>query len=306
MEVTIFVHKTLEDCIGAGDHLQTVDMDGYCNGCGNDDDRPEQGDYGPEPAPVDFYLNDAEPKFGLRSVLDSDQERAVELRAWKEGEAGCQRLLIDREDVVNMFLFSYTWLRAGGGQLPLLKLWNNISNPQSIDIQAPGAPTIAIQFDPERNLYAVLKLVGDGAWKEMTSVSASPASRPEGAGLSCPFCQGGPIFPDVRGPASYECNHCGEFFILPSKPHEQGPRTPAVEGVVPGEVLAIPVPPESGALYSNDGGGERLERTIIAIGRSIDLDAHTQRFGALVFNKKGYLVYADSLPGFLGIHPEDE
>ena len=318
MEVTIFVHKTLEECIAAGDHLETVDSDGYCNACGEQDDRPEQGDNGPEPAPVDFYLSDREPLFGLRSVLDSDQERAVEIRSWRKTPDGgavepdIHRLVLDGEDVVNMFLFSYTWLRASGKELPLLKLWTDgptsSNGPQSIDIQAPGAPTIGVQFDNERNLYQILKLVGDGTWNEVTSVSASPASTQQP--LTCPVCQGGPIFPYGDVPDKFECSHCETPFVLPGYDQEHGmdrgaKREPQTDiGESPGEVLAFHSPSEVEAIYGSREDEElpHISRQVIALGKPKGV--HDYR--ACVLNKQGRLVFASTLPDFLGIHPEDE
>ena len=70
-----------------------------------------------------------------------------------------------------------------------------------------------LHFD--RGRYCILVEKEEGKWQEI--VSFPSAARPdETDGLSCPQCQGGPIYPDARG--GYNCGHCDCWFEIKKEP----------------------------------------------------------------------------------------
>jgi hypothetical protein len=338
-EPKVFKHPDLATCIKSGDHLTQCNDDGYCALCG-EQVSPEDEDYADavkEPATLQLY-NVASAIFELSAALDGDHERCVRMRSYEktsEGHVapGAHVLLLDSEEVSGLFKFSYEWLRAGHHNLPILELLVDPVNTQSVDMQAPGAPVIGVQFDHERNLYQILKLVGNGTWNEVTSVSASPASRQQN-GLTCPECQGGPIYPDARGLTQYNCGHCDTTFILPDRPHDSndedplsedddddeiarrmsptgaGPEdAPLDEGKPPRETLLLPVSALLRASYDtldedgrlNTSSHARRFRQVVALGRPKDDNIVV----GCVLNDVGKLVVASSLPGFRGMDEDD-
>ena len=48
-------YMTLEDCIEAGEHLEAVDEDGFCNSCGHDDVDDPLDDFGD----LDYLMDEA-------------------------------------------------------------------------------------------------------------------------------------------------------------------------------------------------------------------------------------------------------
>ena len=76
------------------------------------------------------------------------------------------------------------------------------------------ARTFVLRYDCERDVYVVLAEKEAGRLDSEEEIVVFPAKSDQFAtdGLSCPQCQGGPIYPDARG--GYDCGHCDCWFEI--------------------------------------------------------------------------------------------
>lgn len=166
-----------------------------------------------EPDPVVFQVFDEEESFELETARDDDQNRVIQISS-KPGKLHRgfeEALLLDKDDAQKGFKFFYEWLRFDNS-VPKLELFVDPNEDLTeICIQAPDARPIILSFDVERQVYAAF-VEESGAWVEKTSVTAKESKQMNE--MSCPVCQGGPIFPDARGVSRFDCGHCDASFTL--------------------------------------------------------------------------------------------